>query len=264
MITKESKHNQNPSNRNRKWRNFIISFLIIFITFLTTAAFTVEEESLGDNEVSQRIEFVQLHLEKGSQHAKYWYYGWLGFFSLGNITQLGVYTTTEDNKDKFDAGVGLIKTTLGVFSMLTNPIVAHTAAEKLSSLPERTLEERKVKLLKAEMLLHSTARREKQETSLFSHVFIAVLNILGGLAIANDTGDHRETPKQDGAINASMGILTGELKTITAPTQAIDDWNEYTQKHHAVPRKVSYLNTKARFYTFAHPGGLGVGLRFSF
>ena len=51
---------------------------------------------------------------------------------------LGVYTTTEDNKDKFDAGVGLIKTTLGVFSMLTNPIVAHTAAEKLSSLPERT------------------------------------------------------------------------------------------------------------------------------
>jgi hypothetical protein len=183
---------------------------------------------------------------------------------LGNITQLGVYTTTEDNKDKFDAGVGLIKTTLGVFSMLTNPIVAHTAAEKLSSLPERTLEERKVKLLKAEMLLHSTARREKQETSLFSHVFIAVLNILGGLAIANDTGDHRETPKQDGAINASMGILTGELKTITAPTQAIDDWNEYTQKHHAVPRKVSYLNTKTLFYTFAHPGGLGVGLRFSF
>jgi len=54
------------------------------------------------------------------------------------------------------------------------------------------------------------------------------------------------------------------LKTITAPTQAIDDWNEYTQKHHAVPRKVSYLNTKTRFYTFAHPGGLGVGLRFSF
>ena len=58
------------------------------------------------------------------------------------------------------------------------------------------------------------------------HTSLAVLNILGGLAIANDTGDHRETPKQDGAINASMGILTGELKTITAPTQAIDDWNE--------------------------------------
>ena len=101
VITKESKHNQNPSNRNRKWRNFIISFLIIFITFLTTAAFPVEEESLGDNEVSQRIEFVQLHLEKGSQHAKYWYYGWLGFFSLGNITQLGVYTTTEDIRSQY-------------------------------------------------------------------------------------------------------------------------------------------------------------------
>jgi len=82
VITKESKHNQNPSNRNRKWRNFVISFLIIFITFLTSAAFPVEEESLGDNEVSQRIEFIQLHLEKGSQHAKYWYYGWLGFFSF--------------------------------------------------------------------------------------------------------------------------------------------------------------------------------------
>ncbi|MGA2533261.1 MAG: hypothetical protein ABSG19_09510 [Candidatus Aminicenantales bacterium] len=249
------------------------AFVIAFVLQLVPSGLARAQETaaLSDDQVKERLNYIESVLKAGQPRAGTWYYGWIAAYSVGAVGG-GILAGSHWTDKKEDAGgetvpdrefaegmlVGGATFVLGVGALVINPFTPATAAKKLGRLPGNTAGERQEKLRQAEDLLRKCARREMSGRSLGTHV----LNIAGNAA----AGVVTKTVFHQSWTNALIAFAGGEaislLNIFTQPMRATRDLNEYEAKYLG-QRGASALAPQERKWTLsAWPGGLTFRLEF--
>jgi hypothetical protein len=240
----------------------VIAFVLQFVPSGTARA--QETAALSDDQVKERLNYIESVLKAGQPRAGTWYYGWITAYSVGAVaggilagshwtdTKIETGETVPDKEFAEGMLVGSATFVFGVCSLLIDPFTAATAPKKLGRLPANTVEERQAKLQKAEELLRKCARREVSGRSLTNHL----LNIGGNVAAAIVT----KTVFHQSWSNALITFASGEaisLVTIyTQPMRATRDLKDYEAKYLG-QKGVPALAPQERKWTLsAWPGGL--------
>jgi hypothetical protein len=126
-----------------------------------------------------------------------------------------------------DMLVGSATFALGIGGLVIDPFVPAYAPKKLRALPERTSEQRRLKLQKAEELLRECARREKDGRGWLTHLLNLGANAAAGLV----TVWAFDRPWSDGLLTFATGEAVSLLNIFTQPRRAITDLHNYEIKY---------------------------------
>jgi hypothetical protein len=141
-----------------------------------------QQAALSDEQVKERLAFIETALDGGRRRAETWYYFWLGGYSAGALA-LGMVAASNWYDMNFEgpepvpdreAAEGLLvfsaSFALGAGMLLIDPFLPAFAPGKLKAVPDGTPDERRAKLERAETLLRDCARRERRGRSLTTHL----------------------------------------------------------------------------------------------
>ena len=252
------------------------SCLVLVAAFLSlSAVYAQEAATLSDDQVKERLSFVENALDSAQPNAKIWWYGWLAAYSAGAAAQGGLSIAhwndvkpaddspnaplVRDRAFAQDMLVGGATAALGVGGLLIDPFLPAYGPGWLHSLPENTLEERQAKLLKAEELLRRCAQRERDGRSLKDHLLNIGVNAAAGLAtvlIFNRSWT-------DGLLTFAAGEAVSLITIVTQPGRAIRDLKNYEVKY--LGQQGAYIPqapSDSRWTFSLYPGGIRLGLRF--
>jgi hypothetical protein len=239
------------------------------------AAYAQDRAALADEQVKERLGFIDKALESGQSGARVWYYGWIAAYSTGTAVQWGLSIAhwndvkpadnspdapqVSDRAFAQDMLVGGTTTALGICGLLLDPFTPAYGLHQLRSLPENTPEERRAKLLRAEELLRQCAQREKDGRGWLNHLLNMGVNAAAGLV----TVLVFDRPWTDGLITFAAGEAVSLVNIFTQPRRAVRDLENY---------EVKYLGQQGAYippvrsdsqWTFGFfPGGIGLVLRF--
>ncbi len=208
------------------------TFLTIFLclSFLLVPAFAGQAQSIPDDQVKARLDYIQKSLAGGQPHARTWFYGWMGGYTAASAGML-IYAfanwsdvkTVSGKHLPQDAFVGGIATIVGGATVALNPFVPAFALGRLNQLPDGTPEERLAKLQRAEDLLQRAARREKYTRSVMNHVVKLGINAAGSA-----TGALVYKRKwTDALLGFGISSCVSLIHIYSQPTRAIHDWESY-------------------------------------
>ena len=140
----------------------LAALLILGISLGT--ANSQENQTLSEEQVKERLSFIENALYSGQPRAKTWWYGWISGYSAGAVV-MGSLAATHWNDQKLDPLtqrkvsdrgfakdmlVGGATFALGVGGLLIDPFVPANGPNRLRAMLEGTPEERLLKLQKAE------------------------------------------------------------------------------------------------------------------
>ena len=214
------------------------SCLVFFIVLVSlSATYAQNKAALSDEQVKERLSFLENALHSAQPGAKVWWYGWISAYSAGAIVQVslagahwndfkweGIPPRKVSDRDfAEDMLVGGVTCALGAGGLLINPFIPAYGPNRLRHMPEGTPEERRIKLLKAEEILRKCARREKQGRGMLTHMLNLGVNATAGLVTA--VGFHR--PWHDGLITFATNEAVSLLNIYTQPRRAIRDLRSY-------------------------------------
>ena len=224
-----------------------LTVLVLFSFCLPTAWGQVSKVRINE---TTRINWIQTTLESGTRSSKIWQYGWTGIYAA-SATFEGCNAIEKDKPDEedeqFDSIVNATTSLLGFGSMVLDPLISYSAAEKLRKMPESNTAEVREKLITAEKLLRACAKREERGRSWQTHALAGVVSLLAGVAVACD--DSRE---KDGLAMFASSMVVSEIQIFTMPTTAIDDLKNYENQNFSKNRK----RKSNRFFVHIIPGGL--------
>lgn len=208
-----------------------MKLVILFLIFsLPSIVFSAPQlKDLGPN---NRLELLEHNFKSDDFKANIWQKGFMSLFAVSSTINAVIYFTEDDKDKKFDAGVDLIKASLGLGDLLINPIVADKALGIFNSESDP-----KAKIRIGENLLAKASAREMYERSWTNHLLSGLVNGLGGVAIAYI--DDRE---KDGLINFLVGMAVSEIKIFTSPKRAIKGNINYQYQYG------SYTKSKAWYH----------------
>jgi hypothetical protein len=210
-----------------------------------------------DTVTSARIHSISLMLENGRPAANAWWYGWLAGYSVATIAQSAIAASSNTLKTRQDMILGAGTTLLGAAGQLLTPMVPGVAPLRLSGFPERTPEERSIKLKQAEALLQSSALREIEGRSWKAHAVCEAVNLGSGLITW--LGFKRSI--WDGLGNFALNTVISEAQIWSQPTRAIKDYRHYREKVNPALPVVS-LKAEPTWYISAFATGISVRLVF--
>jgi hypothetical protein len=247
----------------------VIAFVLQFVP--TGVARAQETVALSDQQVKERLSYIENALRAGQPHAGTWYYGWIAAYSVGAVgggilagshwTDKKEATGGETVPDReFAEGmlVGGATFVLGVCALLIDPFTPATAPNKLGRVPGNTADEQRAKLQQAEELLRKCARREVSGRSLRTHL----MNLGGNVA----AGIVTKTVFHQSWTNALITFASGEAVSLiyifSQPMRATRDLSEYEAKYLG-QKGGSRLAPQERKWTVSvWPGGLTFRLEF--
>ncbi len=177
--------------------------------------------NLSDAELEQRLTFIETRLNKQQPGAKYWQYGWTGFYSLSSAGQVIAALGSNDNDDQLIYGVGAVKAAGGLAQLLLKPLPAARSGDGFRALPATNREERLHKLARGEALLSSNALRAGERYTWRRHAIGIAGNLLGGVVIAT-FGDG-----SDALVSTLVGLAVSEATIWTEPAGAVRDLDDY-------------------------------------
>jgi hypothetical protein len=195
--------------------------------------------ALSDDQVKERLGYVESALKAGRPRAETWYYGWLGGYSVGafaggmlaaahkNDTKLEGSKTVPDQKFAQDMLVTGATFALGTIALLMDPFGPALATDELRPAPENTAEERRAKLDRAEKMLRDCASREVRGRSLTTHLLNLGANAAAG--VVTSAAFHR--PWTDGLTTFAIGEAISLLNIFTQPMRAKRDLENYEAKY---------------------------------
>ncbi len=226
----------------RRSTGCLLAVILFSLCWQPVSAGATDQEDL-----SQRISFIQSRLDEGTTAAKRWQYSWVVAHGTLTFVQFGMLDTLrepEEADDRFDMVVGGTLEALAIVDLAINPLVAHSAAAKLRTMPETNSAETEAKAQYAEELLWECAERERKGRSWINHAIYFAGNAIAGLVIGLDGGRWN-----DGALMFGVGMALSEIQIFTQPTRAIDDWKKYQEM--APPDMARALPRKARRISLA-------------
>jgi len=246
----------------------VIAFVMHFV--LPGIARARENTALSDEQVKERLNYIESVLKAGQPRAGTWYYGWIAAYSVGAVAG-GVLAASHWTDTKIETGetvpdrefaegmlVGGSTFVLGVCALLIDPFTPATAPKKLGRLPGNTAEERQAKLRQAEELLRKCARREISGRSWTTQL----LNLGANAAAALVTKSVFHQSWSSALITFASGEAISLLNIYTQPMRATRDLKDYEAKYLG-QKGASALAPQERKWTLsAWPGGLTFRLEF--
>jgi hypothetical protein len=265
--TKESNFWRHPG------RNLLAALLIVGVAWSMAYSYTQEKPgSPSDDQVKERLGFIENALRAGQPRARAWWYGWIAGYSAGAIVS-GSLAAAHWNDKKLDSATQLkvkdrgfaedmlvTSTTLalGVGGLLIDPFVPAFAPARLRALPDGTAEERQLKLDRAEALLRECARREREGRGWLTHLLNLGVNAAAGLV----TVWAFDRPWSDGLLTFAAGEAISLVNIYSQPRRAIADLNSYEVRY--LGKQGAFLRSPGdRAFSFGmYPGGFGFRVRF--
>lgn len=206
---------------------------------LTPAAAFAQQAALSDEQVKERLAYIEKALNEAKPRAKTWYYGWLAGYSASAVTMgilAGVHwndtklegtETVPDQEFAQDMLVSGATLALGAAALLLDPFVPAYAAKKVGRMPAATPEARQAKLERAEAYLRACAQREVRGRSLTTHLLNLGANAAAG--VVTSAAFHR--PWTDGLTTFALGEAISLLNIFSQPMRATRDLANYEAKY---------------------------------
>jgi hypothetical protein len=262
-----------PKNIFRDCRLGRISWIALFVLGISLGdAFPQGLRTLSDEQVRERLSFIEDALGSAQPRAKTWWYGWIAGYSAGAVVMgslaavhwKDVKPDPETGQPIPDRGfaedmlVGSATFALGVGGLLIDPFVPAYGPNRLHAMPESTAEECRLKLQKAEDLLRACARRERDGRGWLTHLLNFGANAAAGLV----TVLAFDRPWSDGLLTFATGEAVSLLNIYTQPRRAVRDLENYEIRYLGKRGAISQPPGESRFYCHLNPRGLSLGMRF--
>ncbi len=192
-----------------------VTLIIVATLLLATAA------RADDQNVTQRLAFIEERLAARDNHADYWHDGWFVAFTAVAAGQLIAYELAPTKEMQDDYRVGAITASLGVLSasVTTNP---GGNSHVLRPYPTATTAQRLSKLAAAERLLSETARGERKAHAWWNNASAVVVSTAAALVL----GFHYNQPDR-AATRWVSGIVVSQARFWSQPTHATRAEEEY-------------------------------------
>ena len=180
-----------------------------------------------DAELDSRIAFLEEHLEAPKVHARAWWWGWMSFYAAA-IGAQSVRLALVDPEDedaraqRADFTISIVKTALGVASLLFVPLKAMEGASDMYEIQGETREDKILRLRAGEAALLENAEQAELRHWWVRHALIVALNLAHGLIVWIGYDD-----PERGMISAGLGIVVGEIIAWTQPWQPLDSRAAY-------------------------------------
>lgn len=248
------------------------SAILLMIVISQGAVDAQEKAGASDEQIKERLSFIENSLYSAQPRAKTWWYGWIAAYS-GSAAVMGGLAAGHWDDTKFDPGTGLeagdrefaedmlvgsATFALGVAGLLIDPFVPATGPNRLRSMPEGTVEERRLKLEEAEELLRECARREKDGRGWLTHLLNLGVNAAAGLV----TVWAFDRPWSDGFVTFATGEAVSLLNIFSQPRRAIRDLNNYEVRY--LGKQGADINPEGNWGMQWSPRPGGFSLKFSF
>jgi hypothetical protein len=225
----------------------------LFSGFLSLQA----QQSLTDEEVIQRTEFIRQSLEAGKPAAQLWWNGWLYGYSAATVVQGGIFLKSDVLKTRQDMALGAATTLIGAAGQLVAPMTPAKAPARLALLPGDTPEERRLKLEEAEKLLAASARREADGRGWKFQLASGAVNLGAGLV----TWIGFDRSIWAGLGNFALNTAICEAQIYTQPTRAMRDYKTYLETYSSGMTSV-YQRPPLQWTVRAIPGGMALKVTF--
>lgn len=204
-----------------------------------------------DAEVRERLAFLEERLDAVQRDGQIWYWSWVGVDGVGLVASSVQAALADDGDGRVAGIVNAGKSVIGLARLAAAPLPARFGAEPVRELPDATPAQRVARLQAAEALLEESAERAEERYSPWPHLSIALLNLTGG-GIIWGLGDWR-----DAAISTGLGLVVGELRIWTQPTQPARDRDAYRARF---GRPMS--DARVSLAITPRPNGLALTFRF--
>ena len=178
-------------------------------------------QEISDEELDDRLRFIETRLEALNPNATYWQYGWTGFYAVTAVGQAALAIDEDDSDDELAYYVGAVKSAGGLAQMLLKPLPAATSHESFQSMASETRADRLAKLEHGEALMVENDIRAQQRYGVKRHSIGIVANLVGGAVIAA-WGD-----SSDALPSTVLGIAISEANIWTEPSRASTDLQDY-------------------------------------
>jgi hypothetical protein len=230
---------------------------------LTGGAFAQQTEAPSDEQVTERLGFLENALVSAQPRAKLWWYGWIAGYSAGALVQGGLAAANwdkegDDNEFAEDMLVGGATCALGAGGLLISPFVPAYGPARLGAMPEGTPEERRAKLLRAEEIMRECAKREKEGRGWLTHGLNLGVNVAAGLV----TVLAFDRPWSDGLLTFAISETVSLLNIFTQPRRAQRDLKNYEIRYLGKPGTYREGASDPTWYFSVHPGRISFGMRF--
>jgi hypothetical protein len=236
---------------------------LVLTALLTSGALAQQTEAPSDEQVTERLGFLENALVPAQPRAKLWWYGWIAGYSAAALVQGGLAAANWDKKgdDKDfaeDMLVGGATCALGAGGLLISPFVPAYGPTALQSMPEGTPEERRAKLLKSEELMRECAQREKEGRGWLTHGLNLGVNAAAGLV----TVLVFDRPWSEGLITFAISESVSLLNIFTQPRRAQRDLKNYEIRYLGKPGSYREGAAEPTWYFSVCPGRISFGVRF--
>jgi hypothetical protein len=192
-------------------------------------------DSPSDEEVGERLAWIERRLAAGTPYAASWWGGWLAFATAEGVWGWLKFAHTTDRLDRDTWLVTGVGAALWVPQLLLWPLRSAYAVRGVRRLPQRTPAQRRSSLPEAERLLERAAESERAGTGLAEHLLDGAWT-LGSTAYifgrswrsADSKSVHRRVLKVTALEFALTGLIT-EAAILSTPRKAIRDHDRYRE-----------------------------------
>ena len=233
-----------------------ISILLVLIVF--QSSFLMAQKNSKDSLLNEQIEYIQHTLTKSKPVLDGWWYGWLAGYSVATVAQGTVFLISNDIRTKQDMALGGITTLLGAGLQLVTPLsISRRDLESLKQMPDSSLEDQIKKLIVAEELFKTIAKKEKAGRSWQIHALNEAVNLGSGLI----TWLAYNRTVWDGVSNFLLNSVITETQIWTQPTRTLKDYQNYCRKYQSGMNSVAN-KIEPEYFLNTFPGGVALRIVF--
>ena len=179
---------------------------------------------LSDEEIDERLRFIEQRLEGVQQHARYWQNGWATFYTVTTVGNAAGIALTNDHDNRVNYSVNTVKSAMGMADRFLKPLEARLGADEIRAMPSETRADKLAQLTRAEEQLRRNAKRADTRTSWKRHFWTTAVNLVGG-GITLAFGE-----KGHAAQSTFGGIAMGQIVIWTEPGQPVQDLQDYERR----------------------------------
>lgn len=177
------------------------------------------------SDTSERLRFLQDHLEGKQTYANRWWVAWNGVYVGGILFEGTRAGLTDDGGERADHIVSAVKSGIGLGRNLWSPPPAREGARAVSAMATDTPAACAERLARSEELLRRNAEdSRKNRFGWRPHAGNLALNLAGGLVVAEGFGEN------SGWISAAVGAVVGEVRIWSYPWHADGALGEYERR----------------------------------
>lgn len=201
-----------------------IRIALASLLLLSAPALAVDYDQLSDEQIDERLAYLNQSFDEIESPSNYWHYGWTGFYAVSAAAQAAKAADESDSDDSTKLWVGAIKSTGGLAMMLLKPLPIVHGRDEYQAMPGATRAQKIERLKKAEQLLRHSAWRANERYTWKPHAITIGANLIGAAAIAA-FGD-----SSDALSSSALGIAIGEAAIWTQPSAAEQEWQSYQNR----------------------------------